>query len=49
MFKPSKTEILIFNDSDRSLTNKFSDQDFLKVNLENLALTWFKLVKMVRY
>ena len=49
MFKPSKTEILIFNESNRALTNKFSDQAFLKVNLENIALTSFKLVKMVRY
>ena len=49
MVKPSKTEILIFNDFNRDLTKKFSDQGFLKVNLENLALTRFKLVQMVRY
>ena len=49
MVKPSKTEILIFNDFNRALTKKFSDENFSKVNFENLALTRFKLVKVVRY
>ena len=42
-------DFVIFNDFNRNLTEKFSNRDFLKVNLENLGLTRFELVKIVRF
>ena len=40
---------VIFSDFNRDLTDQFSNQYFLKVNLENFGLTWFELVKIVRF
>ena len=42
-------DFVIFSDFNRDLTEQFSNQYFLKVNLENFGLTWFELVKIVRF
>ena len=43
MLKPSKTNSSDFN---AALNKQFFKQDILKVNLENLGLTRFELVKI---
>ena len=40
---------MMLSDFNQVLTEQFSNQDFLKVNLTSLGLTWFELVKMARF
>ena len=47
MFTPVKPIFCNFSEINQALTEQYSNLGFLKVNLENLGLTWFELVKMI--